>query len=59
MVERGPALCELRNYDVGFFVNLNLEIKSCASLVLLHLLALLLLFTYLLSLACVRSLLLS
>jgi hypothetical protein len=53
-VERHLALCELLNEDVGFFVNPNLRIKSCVSLVLLHLLALLLLFTYLLSLAFVR-----
>jgi hypothetical protein len=54
-VERDPALCELFNEDVGFFVNLSLGIKSCVSLVLLCLLALLMLFTFLLSLACDRS----
>jgi hypothetical protein len=58
-VERDPALCELLNEDVGFFVNLNLGIKSHVSLVLLCLLALLLLFTILLSLDCDRSSLLS
>jgi hypothetical protein len=35
------------NEDVRFFMNLNLRIKSCVSCVLLHLLALLLPFTYL------------
>jgi hypothetical protein len=55
MVERNPALCEPLNEDVGFFVNPNLGIKSCVSRVLLLLLALLLLFTYLLGLACGRS----
>jgi hypothetical protein len=55
MVERDLALCELLNEDVGFFVNLNLRNKSCVSLVLLYSLALLLLFTFLLSLACGRS----
>jgi hypothetical protein len=54
-VERDPALCEPLNEDVGLFVNLNLGIKARVSLVFLHLLALLLLFTYLLSLVCVRS----
>jgi hypothetical protein len=54
-VERDPALCELLNEDVGFFVNLNLGIKSRVSC----LLALLLLFTILLSLDCDRSSLLS
>jgi hypothetical protein len=29
--ERDPALCELLNEDVGFLVNLNLEIKSHVS----------------------------
>jgi hypothetical protein len=58
-VERDPALCEHLNKDVGFFVNLNLEINPRVSLVLLHSLALLLLFTFLLSLACGRSSLLS
>jgi hypothetical protein len=54
-VERDPTLCELLNKDVEFFVNLNLRIKSRVSLVLLCLLALQLLFTFLLSLACDRS----
>jgi hypothetical protein len=54
-VERDSVLCELLNEDVGFFVNSNLGIKSRISRVLLHLLALLLLFTFLLSLAFVRS----
>jgi hypothetical protein len=58
-VERDLALCELLNEDIGFFVYPNFGIKSCVSHVLLHLLALLLLFTFLLSLACVRSSLLS
>jgi hypothetical protein len=58
-VERDLALCELLNEDIGFFVNLNLGIKSRVSLVLLCLLHLLLLFTFLLSLACDRSPLLS
>jgi hypothetical protein len=58
-VERDPALCELLNEDVGFFVNPNLEIKSCVSCVLLYLCSLMLLFTFLLSLACGRSLFLS
>jgi hypothetical protein len=59
MVERDPVLCEPLNEDVGFFVNPNLGIKSCVSHVLLHLLVLLLLFTFLLSISCVRSPLLS
>jgi hypothetical protein len=54
-VERDPALCVLLNEDVGFFVNLNLGIKFRVSLVLLCLVALLLLFTFLMSLACDRS----
>jgi hypothetical protein len=58
-VERDPVLCEPLNEDIGFFVNLNLEIKSCVSHVLLYLLVLLLLFTFLLSISCVRSSLLS
>jgi hypothetical protein len=58
-IERDPTLCELLNEDVGFFVNPNLGIKSHVSLVLLCLLDLLLLFTFLLSLACDRSPLLS
>jgi hypothetical protein len=58
-VERDPVLCELLNKDVGFFVNLNLRIKSCVSHVFLELLVLLLLFTFLLTISCVRSSLLS
>jgi hypothetical protein len=30
-VERDPDLCELINEDIGFFVNLNLGIKSRVS----------------------------
>jgi hypothetical protein len=37
-VERNTVLCEPLNEDVGFFVNLNLETKSCVSHVLLYLL---------------------
>jgi hypothetical protein len=59
MVERDPVLCEPLNEDVGFFVNLNLRIKSCVSRVLLYLLVLFMLFTFLLSICCIRSLLLS
>jgi hypothetical protein len=59
MVERDPVLCDPLNEDIGFFVNPNLGIKSCVSHVLLHLLVLLLLFTFLLSISCVRSPLLS
>jgi hypothetical protein len=58
-VERDLILCELPNEDVGFFVNLNIGIKSCVSYVLRHLLVLLLLFAFLLSILCIRSLLLS
>jgi hypothetical protein len=54
-VERDLVLCEPLNEDVGFFVNLNLRIKSCVSHVLLHLLVLFLLFTFLLSISCIRS----
>jgi hypothetical protein len=39
-VERDPVLCEPLSEDVGFFMNPNLETKSCASHVLLYLLAL-------------------
>jgi hypothetical protein len=39
-VERDPILCEPLNEDVGFFVNLNLRIKSRVSCVLIHLLVL-------------------
>jgi hypothetical protein len=55
-VKRYPTLCELLNEDAGFFVNPDLRIKSR---VLLYLLTLLLLFNFLLSLAYVRSSLLS
>jgi hypothetical protein len=58
-VERDPVLCESLNENVGFFVNPSLEIKSCVSHVLLHLLILFLLFTFLLSISYIRSLLLS
>jgi hypothetical protein len=58
-VERDLILYEPLNEDIGFFVNLNLRIKSCVSRVLLYLLVLLLLFTFLLSIYCVRSSLLS
>jgi hypothetical protein len=58
-VKRDLALCEPLNEDVGFFVNLNLGTTSCVSHMLLHLLVLLLLFTFLLSISCVRSSLLS
>jgi hypothetical protein len=39
-VERELILCEPLNEDVGFFVNLNLRIKSRVSCVLLYLLVL-------------------
>jgi hypothetical protein len=39
-VERDPIFCEPLNEDVGFFVDLNLGIKSCVSHMLLHLLVL-------------------
>jgi hypothetical protein len=58
-VERDPALCEVLNEDVRFFMNPNIGIKSRVSLVLLYSLALLLLVIFLLSLACGRSSLLS
>jgi hypothetical protein len=58
-VKRDLDLCELLNKDVGFFVNLNLGIKILCLLCSVYLLALLLLFTFLLSLACNRSSLLS
>jgi hypothetical protein len=54
-VERDLVLCEPLNMDVGFFVNSNLEIKSCVSHVFLRLLVLFLLFTFLLSISCIRS----
>jgi hypothetical protein len=56
---RNPVLCESHNEDIGFFVNPNLGTKSRVSRVLLHLLALPLSVTFLLSLVCVRSSLLS
>jgi hypothetical protein len=49
------VLYELLNEDVRFFANLNLGIKSCVSHVFLHLLILFLLFTFLLSISCIRS----
>jgi hypothetical protein len=58
-VERDLTLCELLNEDIGFFVNSNIGIKSRLSHVLFYLLDLLLLFTFLLSLTCDRSPLLS
>jgi hypothetical protein len=58
-VERDPILCEPLNEDIGFFVNLNLRIKSCVPRVLLLLLIYLLLFIFLLSISCVRTSLLS
>jgi hypothetical protein len=39
-VERDPILYEPLNEDVGFFVNLNIGIKSYVSCELLHLLVL-------------------
>jgi hypothetical protein len=59
MVKRDPVLCKPLNKDVRFFVNLDLEIKSCVSRMHLHLLVLLLLFTFLVSISYVRSSLLS
>jgi hypothetical protein len=47
-VERDPTLCELLNEDVGFFVNL-IKISRLMCFSYLH--SLLLLFTFLLSLA--------
>jgi hypothetical protein len=58
-VERDPALCELLNEDIKFFMKLNLRIKPHVSLMLLYSFALLLLFIFLLSIACGRSSLLS
>jgi hypothetical protein len=40
MVERGSILCELINENVGFFVNLNIGIKSHVSCMLIYLLVL-------------------
>jgi hypothetical protein len=54
-VERDPVLCEPLNEDVRCFVDPNLGTKSCVSLVLLYLPICLLLFTFLLSISCVRS----
>jgi hypothetical protein len=54
-VERDLVHCEPLNEDATSFVNPNLGIKSRVSCVLLRLLALLLLFTFLLSLAFIRS----
>jgi hypothetical protein len=54
-----PALCELLNENVGFSVNPNLSIKILCLMCSLYLLAFLLLFNFLLSLACDRSSLLS
>jgi hypothetical protein len=59
MVERNLVLCEPLNEDVGFFVDPNLKIKFCISHVLLLLLTFLLIFTFLLSISCDRSLLFS
>jgi hypothetical protein len=50
-VERDPTLCEVLNEDVGFFVNLNLGIKISCLMCFSYLHSLLLLFTFLLSLA--------
>jgi hypothetical protein len=58
-VERDPALFELLNEDVGFFVNPNLEIKSLTSCALVFTLSTIDLFTFLLSLVYSRSSLLS
>jgi hypothetical protein len=58
-VERNPVLYEPLYEDIGFFMNPNLGIKSCVSQVLMHLLTLLLILTFLSSLSCVRSSMLS
>jgi hypothetical protein len=58
-VERDPTLCELLNEDIGFFVNLNLKIKSLVSCALVFTFSTVDLFTFLLSLTCSRSSLLS
>jgi hypothetical protein len=58
-VERDPVLHEPLNEDVGFFVDPNIGTKFCVSCVLLHLSVCLLPFTFLLSISCVRSSLLS
>jgi hypothetical protein len=54
-VERDLTLCELLNEDVGFFVNLNLRIKSCVSCSLIFAYFVVALFTFLLSLSHSRS----
>jgi hypothetical protein len=56
-VERDLTLCELLNEDVGFFVNLNLRRKISRLMCFSYLHSLLLLFTFLLSLARGRFLL--
>jgi hypothetical protein len=58
-VERDPALCELLNKDVGFFVNPNLGIKSRVFCALVFNYFVVAVFTFLLSLSCSRSSLLS
>jgi hypothetical protein len=58
-VERDPTLYELLNKDIEFFVNPSLGIKILCLLCSLCLLTLLLLFTFLMSLTCGRSSLLS
>jgi hypothetical protein len=58
-VERDPTLCELLNEDVGFFMNLNIGIKSRVSCALVFTFSTVDLFTFLLSLACSGSSLLS
>jgi hypothetical protein len=54
-VERNPALCELLNEDVGFFVSLNLRIKFCVSCPFTFTCFVVALFTCLLSLSCSGS----
>jgi hypothetical protein len=54
-VERDPILYEPLNEDVGFFVNLNLETKSCVSHVLLYLLVLTLVVYLVIELILFRS----
>jgi high-affinity Fe2+/Pb2+ permease len=55
-VERDLALCEPLNEGVGFFMNLNLETKSCVSRVLLYLLVLTLVIYLLIKLILFRYL---
>jgi hypothetical protein len=55
-VERDLVLCESLNEGVGFFINLNLETKSCVSRVLLYLLILTLVIYLLIELILFRSL---